>query len=113
MIGLPKRRGPGMSSTHRFDWHLNSLTEQAVEAGLLSSGSRGHKITQQVVLRGLDSLSPAQRIVYLTEAVPALNEMLRRQSTSERSGDALGLAGAVLPAVAPRDASALGESVAH
>jgi hypothetical protein len=74
-----------MNGMDRFDWNLNRLTELAVEAGLLSAGSRGHEITQRVIWRGVDSLSPGQRVVYLAEAVPVLNEMLRRQFTRERS----------------------------
>jgi hypothetical protein len=75
-----------MGGVHRFDWNLNRLTEQAVEAGLLSAGSRGHEITQQVILRGFDSLSPSQRTVYLAEAVPALNAMMQRQCPGDREG---------------------------
>jgi hypothetical protein len=74
-----------MGGIDRFDWNLNRLTEQAVEAGLLSAGSRGHEITQHVIWRGVAGLSPGQRTVYLAEAVPALNEVLRRQFTCERS----------------------------
>jgi hypothetical protein len=75
-----------MGGIHRFDWSLNRLTEQAVEAGLLGAGSRAHEITQQVILRGFDSLSPGQRLVYLTEAVPALDEMRQRQCPGARDG---------------------------
>jgi hypothetical protein len=74
-----------MSGIERFDWNLNRLAEQAVQAGLLNAGSRGHEITQEVILRGFESLSPVQRIVYLAEAVPALDEMMRRQTTREGS----------------------------
>jgi hypothetical protein len=74
-----------MGGIDRFDWNLNRLIELAVEAGLVSAGSRGHEITQRVIWRGIDSLSPGQRMVYLAEAVPALNEMLQRQYTCERS----------------------------
>jgi hypothetical protein len=66
----------------RTDWQLHKLTEQAVEEGLLIAGSLGYEITQQVIRYGYDSLSPAQRIVYLAEAVPALNEMMERQFPS-------------------------------
>jgi hypothetical protein len=72
-----------MRGIDRFDWNLNRLTERAVQAGLLSVGSRGHEIIQHVIFRGLESLSPAQRTIYLAEAAPALNEMMRRQSTCE------------------------------
>jgi hypothetical protein len=74
-----------VSRINRFDWHLNRLTEQAVQAGLLSAGSRGHEITKEVILRGFESLSPMQRLVYLAEAVPALDEIMRRQDTRECS----------------------------
>ena len=73
-----------MGGEDRTDWNLYKLAIQAVEAGLLSVGSRGHEITQQVIRQGFDSLSSTQRIIYLAEAVPALNEMLRRQFTFER-----------------------------
>jgi hypothetical protein len=69
----------------RSDQNLHKLAVQAVEAGLLSAGSRGHEITQQVIRRGFDSLSLTQRTIYLAEAVPALNEMLRRQFVHEWS----------------------------
>ena len=72
-----------MRGIDRFDWNLNRLTERAVQAGLLSAGSRGHEIIQHVIFRGFESLSPSQRIIYLAEAAPALNEMMRRQSTCE------------------------------
>ena len=72
-----------MRGIDRFDWNLNRLTERAVQAGLLSVGSRGHQIIQHVIFRGFESLSPAQHTIYLAEAAPALNEMRRRQSTSE------------------------------
>jgi hypothetical protein len=71
-----------MRGIDRFDWNLNRLTERAVQAGLLSVGSRGHQIIQHVIFRGFESLSPAQRMVYLAEAAPAL-EMMRRQSMCE------------------------------
>jgi hypothetical protein len=74
-----------MDGEDRIDWNLHKLAEQAVQAGLLNAGSRGYEITQQVIRGGLDSLSRTQRIVYLAEAVPALNETLRRQFTCERS----------------------------
>jgi hypothetical protein len=74
-----------MSGIDRFDWNLNRLAEQAVQAGLLSAGTRGHEITQGVILRGFESLSPMQRILYIAEALPALDEMMRRQPTSEWS----------------------------
>jgi hypothetical protein len=58
-----------------------------VQAGLLSAGSRGHEITQEVILRGFESLSSVQRIVYLAEVVPALDEMIRRHECSDRAPD--------------------------
>ena len=75
-----------MRGIDRFDWNLNRLTERAVQAGLLSVGSRGHEIIQHVIFRGFESLSPVQRSIYLAEAAPALNEMMRRQSTCECAG---------------------------
>jgi chorismate synthase len=66
-----------------FDWNLNRLAERAIQAGLLSVGSRGHEIIQHVIFRGFESLSPAQRTIYLAEAAPALNEMMRRHSPCE------------------------------
>jgi hypothetical protein len=74
-----------MSGKVPVDWNLHTLAEQAVEAGLLIAGSRAYDITQQVIHQGLDSLTPAQRQAYLTEAVPALNEMMRRRRVHECS----------------------------
>ena len=68
-----------------MDWRLLKLAEQAVEAGLLNAGSRGHKITLQVVGQGFASLSLNQREIYMAEALPALNEMMRRQHVRECS----------------------------
>ena len=74
-----------MDGEDRTDWRLHELTEQAVEAGLLDAGSRGYDITQQVIRQGFSSLTPAQREAYITEAVPALNEMMRRRFVRECS----------------------------
>jgi hypothetical protein len=68
-----------MAGEDRTDWQLHKLTVQAVEAGLLIAGSPGHETTLQVIRRGFDSLSPTQRLVFLAEAVPAINEMMQRQ----------------------------------
>ena len=73
-----------MSGKHRVNWNLHRLAEQEVQAGLLDAGSRGYDITQQVIHQGLNSLTPAQRHAYISEAAPALKEMLRRKFTSER-----------------------------
>jgi hypothetical protein len=43
------------------------------------------EITQQVIHDGYESLSPAQRQVFIAEALPALNEMMRRQFVRECS----------------------------
>jgi hypothetical protein len=72
-----------MSGKDRVDWNLRKLAEQALEAGLLDAGSRGYDIIQQVIQQGFDSLTPAQRRAYIREAVPALNEMVRRQFVRE------------------------------
>jgi hypothetical protein len=77
-----------MSGKDRVDWNLHKLAEQAVEAGLLEAGSRGYDITQQVIHQGFDSLTPAQRQASIREAVPALNEMARRQFLRECADDA-------------------------
>jgi hypothetical protein len=53
-----------------------------VKAGLLDAGSRGYDLTQQVIHQGLGSLTPSQRRAYISEAAPALNEMLRRKFTT-------------------------------
>jgi hypothetical protein len=74
-----------MSGKDRIDWNLHKLAEQAVEAGLLDADSRGYDITQQVIHQGINSLTPAQRQAFITEAVPALNEMMRRQLVRECS----------------------------
>jgi hypothetical protein len=74
-----------MGEDDRTDWRLHELTEQAVEAGLLNADSRGYAITQQVIRGGFASLTPEQRHVYITEAVPALNEMMRRRFVRECS----------------------------
>ena len=66
----------------RVDWGLQ--VEQAVQDGLLAVNSRGYRVTQQVMQQGFSSLSPEQRCVYLTEVLPALNEMARRQYVRER-----------------------------
>jgi hypothetical protein len=75
----------------RVDWNLHTLAEKAVQAGLLNVGSRGYGATQQVIHQGFSSLTPAQRIVYLAEAVPALDEMFQRQfaaGATRHAGDA-------------------------
>jgi hypothetical protein len=69
-----------MSRKDRVDWKLHELTEQTVKAGLLDAGSRGYDMTQQVIHQGFASLTPAQRQAYITEAVPALAEMMRRRT---------------------------------
>ena len=74
-----------MGGVNRTEWRLHKLAEQAVEAGLLHAGSRGYEITQQVIHQGYESLSQAQRQVFITEAAPALNEMMRRQFVRECS----------------------------
>jgi hypothetical protein len=58
---------------------LRDLVEQAVQDGLLAEGSPGYVITQQVIRQGLDSLSPNYRHIYLTEVVPVLIDIQRRQ----------------------------------
>jgi hypothetical protein len=68
-----------MGGEDRIDWRLHELTEEAVAEGLLDAGSRAYDITQQVIHQGFHSLTPAQRQAYITEAVPALNEMMRRR----------------------------------
>jgi hypothetical protein len=60
----------------RVYWKLHELTEHAVKAGLLDAGSRGYDITQHLIHQKFGSLTPAQRQAYITEAVPALNEMI-------------------------------------
>jgi hypothetical protein len=74
-----------MSGEDGTNWRLHELMEQAVEAGLLDAGSRGHEITQQVIHERYESLFPAQRQVFIAEALPALNEMMRRQFVRECS----------------------------
>ena len=71
-----------MIGKHHFDWNLHRVAEQAVKAGLLDAGSRGYDLTQQVIHQGLGSLTPSQRRAYISEAAPALNEMLRRKFTT-------------------------------
>jgi hypothetical protein len=71
-----------MGSYDRVDWRLQ--VEQAVQEGLLEVGSRGYRVTEQVMHQGFTSLSPEQRCVYITEVLPALNEMARRQYVRER-----------------------------
>jgi hypothetical protein len=80
-----KQVGSGMNGKDRADWNLHKLAEQAVEAGLLDTGSRGFDITQQVIHQGFNSLTPAQRQAFIEEAAPALNEMMRRQLERECS----------------------------
>jgi hypothetical protein len=72
-----------MDSYDRVDWRLH--VDQAVQEGLIEVESRGYRITQQVIRQGFASLSPEQRCVYITEVLPALNEMARRQYVRERS----------------------------
>ena len=79
-----------MSGKDRVDWNLHKVAEQAVEAGLLDASSCGYDITQQVIRLGFHSLTPAQRQAYIREAVPALNEMARRQFVRECSDNAPG-----------------------
>jgi hypothetical protein len=74
-----------MREEDRTDWRLHELAEQAVKEGLLDAGSRAYDITQQVIHQGFTSLTPSQRQAYITEAVPALNEMMRRQNVRECS----------------------------
>jgi hypothetical protein len=74
-----------MGGEDRIDWRLHELTEQAVAEGLLDAASRAYDITQQVIHQGFDSLTPAQRQAYITDAVPALNEMMRRRFLCECS----------------------------
>jgi hypothetical protein len=62
-----------------------SIGDVAVAEGLLDAGSRAYDITQQVIHQGFHSLTPAQRQAYITEAVPALNEMMRRRFIRECS----------------------------
>jgi hypothetical protein len=62
-----------------IDKSLQSLAEQAVREGLLTLGSPGYVITQQVIHQGLESLSSKDRQIYLTEVVPALSDILRRR----------------------------------
>ena len=74
-----------MGGKDRTDLRLHELAEQAVEAGLLDAGSRAYDLTQQVIHEGFNSLTPAQRQAYIAEAVPALNEMMRRRFVRECS----------------------------
>jgi hypothetical protein len=74
-----------MGGEDRIDWCLHELTEQAVAEGLLDAVSRAYDITQQVIHQGFGSLTPPQRQVYITDAVPALNEMMRRRFLRECS----------------------------
>jgi hypothetical protein len=66
--------GPHMGSHDLVDW-----VEQAAEQGLIQAGSPGYDLARQAIGKGLDSLSPQQRAVYLTQVVPVLNEVARRQ----------------------------------
>jgi hypothetical protein len=68
-----------MSVQDRIDCNLLQVTVQAVQEGLLSPASRAYGITQQVICGGFHSLSRTQQTVYLSQAVPALNEMVRRR----------------------------------
>ena len=76
-----------MGGEDRTDWRLHELTEEAVAEGLLDAGSRAYDITQQVIRQGVHSLTPAQRQAYITEAVPALNEMMWRWFMRELDND--------------------------
>jgi hypothetical protein len=74
-----------MGGEDRIDWRLHELTEQAVAEGLLDAASRAYDITQQVIHQGFDILTPPQRQAYITEAVPALNAIMRRRFLRECS----------------------------
>jgi hypothetical protein len=63
---------------------LHEDLEQAVHEGLIEKDSPGYGITQQVIRRGLDSLSLNQRHVYITKVVPVLSKLAQRQFVLER-----------------------------
>jgi hypothetical protein len=69
---------------------LHERVQQAAQAGLIEASSRGYWISQRVIHRGFDSLSPKQRSIYNREILPALNEMARRQYIRERWFNAAG-----------------------
>jgi hypothetical protein len=50
----------------------------------IEANSRAYWITQRVIHRGFDSLSPKHRSVFNREILPALNEIARRQYIRER-----------------------------
>ena len=58
---------------------LTNWVEHAVQEGLLQPGSPVYELAQRAIREGLDSLSPEQRGVYVTQVVPVLNEVARRQ----------------------------------
>jgi hypothetical protein len=58
---------------------LTNWVEYAVQEGLLQPGSRDYDLAQRASREGLDSLSLQERGVYVTQVVPVLNEVARRQ----------------------------------
>ena len=63
-----------MGSPDLINW-----VEHAAQQGLLPTGSPGYALAQQAIDKGLDSLSPQQRGLYIAQVVPVLNEVARRQ----------------------------------
>jgi hypothetical protein len=62
---------------------LTNWVEHAVQEGLLQPGSPAHELAQRAIREGIDSLSPQQRGVYVTQVVPVLNEVARRHLARE------------------------------
>jgi hypothetical protein len=74
MTAVEQGAGPSMGSNDLINW-----VERAVQEGLLQPGSPSFELARRAIRQGLDSLSHQEREGYLTQVVPALNEMARRQ----------------------------------
>lgn len=53
-----------MGWNDHVDWELNSQIEDLVDSGMLDADTAAYGVARQVVDRGIDSLSDAQRRVW-------------------------------------------------
>jgi hypothetical protein len=68
----PYRKVSAVGWHNHVDFELHEEIEDLVDEGELEQGTPAYGIAQQVIHRGLDSLSPKQRWVWDTIVAPAL-----------------------------------------
>jgi hypothetical protein len=58
-----------------LDFDLHNAVQKLIAEGLLEENSEPHRVARIVIHDGYDSLTPAQRILYDAEVIPALRKL--------------------------------------